>query len=110
MSSIYANFFTPQTISILFCIYELNKEEAGDIDPRHPLMRFLIDKILSITNKENIAKDNHTFEAEMLSITNDEPFLREYQLAVKEITSFNHFYRKLSKILKHLRGMRNSKL
>lgn len=45
MSSVSASFFTPQTVSVLFCLYELNKE-MEEVDASNKILKFLINKIL----------------------------------------------------------------
>ncbi len=46
----------------------------------------------------------------MLSYTNDMTFLEKYRQSIAKITTFNDFYREVSKILKTLRSLRNNKL
>lgn len=46
----------------------------------------------------------------MLSVTSSMDFLHKYRQCVAKITTFNEFYRELSKMLKTLRSVRNNKL
>jgi hypothetical protein len=66
---IYANFFSPEIISLLFCLHE-NTIQGEEKDPKNDVMQFLISKILAITESGS-ACSSDMFEAEMLSITNN---------------------------------------
>lgn len=64
----YGNFFSPQVISILFCLHE-STVEGEEKDPHSEIVSFLIRKILSLTEAGSVCLNNDTFEAEMLSVT-----------------------------------------
>ena len=57
---IYANFFSPPAIAMLFCLHE-NTTEGEEKDPRSPLVAFLIDKILTITDSSSQCPTNAEF-------------------------------------------------
>lgn len=84
--------------------------ENKEIDMKSELVNFLLNKILSISDAPKTVTTNIEFEAELLSLTNNDQFLERYQKAVNLISSFNKFYGEVSNILKNLRSMRNSKL
>ena len=46
----------------------------------------------------------------MLGASNDPVFVAKYRETIGKIVSFNDFYREVSKMLKTLRSLRNSKL
>jgi hypothetical protein len=105
----YANFFSPQVISILFCLHE-STVEGEEKDPHNEIIQFLIKKILSLTESGSICLTNDTFEAEMLSVTGSMEFVEKYRQCLERVGGFNDFYRELSKMLKTLRSVRNNKL
>lgn len=89
---IYSNFFSPPIISILFCLHE-STVEGEEKDPRNDIVQFMIKKILTITEHRSLCLTNDQFEAEMLSVTNNIPFLEKYRQSIAKITTFNDFYR-----------------
>lgn len=59
MSAIYANFFNPQTLSLLLCLHELQKmAEKREVDMKSELVSFLLGKILSISDATKTATTN----------------------------------------------------
>jgi hypothetical protein len=106
---IYANFFSPPVVSLLFCLHE-STVEGEEKDPRSPIVNFITSKILTITESAAICPTNEHFEAEMISLTNDLAFVDKYRQSIARISNFNDFYRELSKMLKTLRSLRNNKL
>lgn len=64
MSSVYTNFFNPQTVSLLLCLHELQRmAENREIDMKSELVTFLLNKILTITDANKITTTNEQFEA-----------------------------------------------
>ena len=106
---IYANFFSPPAISLLFCLHE-STVEGEEKDPRSELVSFLIGKILAITDASAQCGSNREFEREMQEATGDAEFLARYRESIARVGSFNDFYREVSKMLKTLRSLRNNKL
>lgn len=105
----YGNFFSPQVISILFCLHE-STVEGEEKDPHSEIVQFLIRKILTLTEAANVCLSNDAFEAELLSVTASMEFVEKYRQCLMRVGSFNDFYRELSKMLKTLRSVRNNKL
>lgn len=64
-SALYANFFSSQTVSVLFCLQELVHKFA-DPDPENPIVKFILAKIMTINEIKLQIKTNALFEAELL--------------------------------------------
>ena len=111
MSALYANFFTPHTISLLLCLHELQKKaEANEVDLRSVLVQYLLQKILDLSDAGKHSQTNQEFIKEMFDSTKDSSFMQKYEEIIDEIDSFNKFYGEVSNMLKSLRSIRNSKL
>ena len=89
---IYANFFSPNVISVIFCLHE-NTGESEDRDPHSEIVQFLIKKILEITESSKANLSNADFERQLLEETRNHEVLTRYRLSIAKINSFNDFYR-----------------
>lgn len=76
MMNNYLNFFSPQTVSVLSCLFEAWKQVDSGNAGR--LTEFCIQKIIRI-NQELPCNSNEEFEAELLSLTDDLQFLAHYR-------------------------------
>ena len=74
----YGNFFSPQVISILFCLHE-STVEGEEKDPHSDIVQFLIRKILTLTEAASVCLNNDNFEAELLSVTGSMEFVEKYR-------------------------------